>query len=439
MSIRDILVTAIVLGTLPFVLRHAYIGVLLWTWLSVMNPHKLAWGFATQMPFAAMAAGATLLSLITTRDKVRLPLAPPVLLLTVFLIWVSLTTALALDPGLSLIELERVFKIQLMTLVAAAVLHEKKELELFVWINVLSLGFFGAKGGIFTIATGGDFRVWGPGGFIGGNNEIALALIIAIPLMYYLWLVQENAWIRRGLLAMMILCAVAAIGSHSRGALLAIAAMVAFLWWRSPKKLAYGAPMALAAVLMLLFMPEHWVSRMETITEYQSDASAMGRLNAWAVMINIANDRLTGGGFDIYNRETFAIYAPAGLAPIAAHSIYFQVLGEHGWIGLLLFLALWMLSWRTATSIRRQSRDKPDLAWAFQLAGMSQVSLVGYAVGGAFLSLAYFDLPYNILVILVVLQRWLSARVAEAPDAALPEAHRREHEVNTGEVRAADR
>ncbi len=56
---------------------------------------------------------------------------------------------------------------------------------------------------------------------------------------------------------------------------------------------------------------------------------------------------------------------------------------------------------------------------------MCQVSLVGYAVGGAFLSLAYFDLPYNILIMIVVGRRWIKRRAwleTEELEASLPKA-----------------
>jgi probable O-glycosylation ligase (exosortase A-associated) len=415
MSIRDLLVTAIVLGVLPFVFRHAYIGVLLWTWISIMNPHKLAWGFAMNMPFAAMAAGATLIALYTSKDRVQLPRTAPVVLLILFVTWTAITTAAAIDPAGSFIQLEKVFKIQLMTLVAIAVLHEKKHILLFIWVNVLSLGFFGFKGGIFTIVTAGEFRVWGPpGGFIEGNNELALALIIAIPLMYFLRLVSDNPWVRHGLIPLMLLSAIAAIGSQSRGAFLAIGAMAVFLWWRSPYKIRFGVPVAVLALVLIAFMPETWHSRMDTIQNYQQDESAMGRINAWGTMYNLANHRLLGGGFDTYTPEVFAAYAPFFPDVKAAHSIYFSVLGEHGWIGLGVFLTFWIVVWRTASRLRQQAQGREELKWAYHLAGMSQVSLVGYAVGGAFLSLAYFDLPYNVMVMLVVTQRWLSLQASPA-------------------------
>jgi probable O-glycosylation ligase (exosortase A-associated) len=140
----------------------------------------------------------------------------------------------------------------------------------------------------------------------------------------------------------------------------------------------------------------------------------MGRVNAWRMAINLANDRpLVGGGFEIYNERVFSRYAPDPEDLHAAHSIYFQVLGEHGYVGLMLFLLLWFLVWRDASWIIRNSRDHAELRWALDLARMIQVSLVGYAVGGAFQNQAYFDLPYEMLIA-VVLTRLLVEKEVEA-------------------------
>jgi putative inorganic carbon (HCO3(-)) transporter len=424
---RDVLVTAIVLGALPFALRRPWIGVILWTWLSVMNPHRLTFGFAYDAQFAAMAAGATLLGLFFTRDKVQLPRSGVVYILIAFVSWMVITTAFAMYPGDSLTQLEKVLKIQLMTLVALAVLHEKQHIQMFVWINALSIGFFGFKGGLYTIATAGGGRVWGPGGFIGGNNEIGLAMLVTIPLLYYLYLVTTRRWIRFALIATMFLSAIAVLGTQSRGAFLAILGMAVFLWWRSPSKLLPGIAIALGGIVALAVMSDAFFMRMETIKTYQDDSSAMGRLYAWATAVSVANSRPFGAGFAMYEQAVANRYG-AGfnfgglinakvLAARAAHSIYFQVLGEHGWVGLLLFLALWFLAWRGASRLRAASHGKPELQWVHQLASMCQVALVGYAIGGAFLSLAYFDLPYNILVMIVVTQRWLQ-RQAVQPSAA---------------------
>jgi len=409
--VRDFLMLGIVLGALPFVLRHTWIGVLLWTWISIMNPHKLAFGFAHDAPWAAVVAGVTLLSLFFTRDKLSMPWDPPVKVLFAFVIWMCVTTAFAFYPLLSWVQLNKVLKIQLMTAIALAALRERKHIELFVWVNALSIGFYGFKGGIFTIATGGASTVWGPpGGFIEGNNEIALALVVTIPLMNYLRIVATRRLIRLGLLALMVLSAVAAIGTQSRGAFLAMLAMGLVLWARSNRKLATGVIVAIVAVSIIAFMPGSWEQRMSTIQTYEQDSSAMGRINAWGMAFNLANSRFSGGGFESYTPEIFAKYAPNPSNLHVAHSIYFSVLGEHGYVGLLLFLLVWWLAFRTAGRIRKDALVREDTKWVYYLAGMCQVSLVGYAIGGAFLSLAYFDLPYNVLVMLVVSSRWLQEK-----------------------------
>lgn len=405
---RDVLMLGIFLGILPFALLHTWIGVLLWTWISIMNPHKLAFGFAYDAPFAAVAAGVTLLSLLITRDKLSMPWEPPVKVLFVFVIWMCVTTALAFYPVLSWEQLSKVLKIQLMTAVGFAALRERKHIELFIWVNALSVGFYGFKGGIFTLRSGGSGRVWGPpGGFFEGNNELAVALVMAIPLMNYLRSATTRAWVRHGLLVLMLLSAVAVLGTQSRGALLAVSAMGLVLWFRSKRKMLTGLSIGIVTAGLLAFMPSTWEQRMNTIETYQLDNSAMGRIEAWRMTVNLAKQNVFGGGFEIYRPEIYAIFAPESPYKQGAHSIYFSVLGEHGYVGLVLFLAIWVLAFRTAGQIRRDANRRPETQWLHHLASMCQVSLVGYLVGGAFLALAYFDLPYNILIVLVVSRRWI--------------------------------
>ena len=405
---RDIALTLIFIGILTQALRYTWVGALLWTWFSLMNPHRLTYSFAYDLPFAAVAAGATLLSILWSKGRVRLPPDPTVVMLVLFAVWTCITTVLAIYPDRSVDDLIRTLKIQLMTLVCIAALRERKHIELFIWVNVLSIGFYGVKGGLFGIATGGSARVWGPSSsFIEGNNEVGLALVMIIPLMNYLRGAATRPWIRASLLASMSLSAVAVLSTQSRGAFLAIVAMGLVMWLRSAKKVMGAIGIVGASVLLLLFMPASWEARMQTIGEYQVDSSAQGRINAWTTAVNVANDRITGAGFYIETRDIFERYAPNPEAVYTAHSIYFQALGEHGWIGLFLFVSLGALSFLTASSLRRQALARPETAWLHDLAGMVQVSMVGYAVGGAFLSLTYFDLPYNIMVMLVAAKYWL--------------------------------
>jgi probable O-glycosylation ligase (exosortase A-associated) len=152
---------------------------------------------------------------------------------------------------------KRVMKIDLMILVAIAVLHTRKHLMALVWVLVGSIGFYGFKGGFFSIATGGEYLVWGPPeSFIEGNNEIGLALIMTIPLMRFLQLQHASRWIKHGLTLLMILSAISAISTHSRGALLAIVAM-ASMSWRSRSKLILGVVIGVVALGLIAFMPRN--------------------------------------------------------------------------------------------------------------------------------------------------------------------------------------
>lgn len=413
---RDFVLGPIVLAIAAYGLLHPWLGVLGWTWISIMNPHAYAWRL-NSYPVAAAIAASILIGVLVTKDRRQFVATPETVVLIVFMVWMTVTLPFSFFFEDSYVLWKRVMKIDLMIVVALTVLYSRKHIILLTWVLVFSLGFYGFKGGLFTLATGGNFRVWGPtGSYIEGNNEIALALVMIIPLMRYLQLVSENKWVKRGLLATMVLSAVAALGSQSRGALLAIVAMATVMWWRSEKKVIGIAVFFALGIALLSFMPESWWNRMETIQTYQEDTSATGRINAWWMAWNLASDNLFGGGFMVSTRELFARYAPDPTAVHAAHSIYFMVLGEHGFIGLLLFLLLWTLVWRSAGRLRVQASKHPQTQWLSQLGAMCQVSLAGYAVGGAFLSLSYYDLPYNILVLVVLGCRWMDGKEWEVEE-----------------------
>jgi probable O-glycosylation ligase (exosortase A-associated) len=407
--------------------KKPYFGIIMWVWISVMNLHTQGWGFARTFPFAAVIAVSTLMSILLSNEKKSLPSSPVTVVFILFTLWMSVTSLFAIHPDQVSTQWIRVYKIMGMTLVTMMLIRDKMQIEQLIWTIVISLGFYGVKGGIFTIRSGGSDRVWGPEGtFIDGNNEIALALVMVIPLMYYLHSITKNKWGRYAFVASILLCALAALGSYSRGAAIAIGAMVLFLWLKSSNKMTLGVLIVVMAPLMLLMMPSKWFDRIDTINTYEEDSSAMGRINAWKMATNLAMDRpLTGGGFEIYDPGVFMQYAPNPYDIHAAHSIYFQVLGEHGFVGLFLYLILGFLTWRTGTWIIKHTVNLPEYRWANTLATMIQVSLLGFAVGGAFLSLVYFDVPYYLMAAMVALKLHVKDRLTAegllpAPGAMRP-------------------
>ena len=400
---RDLLVTGIVFGVLPFIFKRPWIGILLWCWLAYMNPHRQTWGFAYDFPFAFICAVVTIVAFVLSREKKEMVWTRETVLLLLFVGWMAITTVFALYPDLARLQWNKVWKIQLMVFLTAMIIKERQHLHWMIWIIALSLGYYGVKGGIFTIVHGGIYRVQGPAGtFFGGNNEMALVLAMLIPLIRYLHLQATRQWVRLGLASAMVLSGVAAVGSQSRGGMLAMVAMGVFLWLKSRHKLITAVYMAAAVAIVVSVMPQAWYDRMSTIKSYQEDESALGRINAWHTAFNVAKDRITGGGFDMFQPPTFSQYAPEPGRVNDVHSIYFEVMGEQGFVGFVIFILLAVFTWIRARQIIRTCKRDPERKWAADLAAMTQVSLVGYGAGGAFLGLAYFDLTYHLMIVVVL-------------------------------------
>jgi probable O-glycosylation ligase (exosortase A-associated) len=402
MSLRSLLIIAIVFGSLPYILRSPFVGVLMWEWIGFMNPHRLTWGFTFDFPFAQIVAIATIAALLVSKEPKQFPWSSLVVVWLIFWAWTTLTTIGAMNPSGAFFEWGRFSKINLMLIVTALVLTTRARIEGALLVVVLSLAFYGIKGGLFTLRGGGEGTVWGPdNSFIAGNNELAFALVVVLPMAWYFYLQYSRAykWIQWGAPVAAGLCLLSILGSQSRGAFLAVAAMLAFLWLRTRQKVVTGLLVAVAGVAALMFMPQDWTDRMESIRTYQEDGSAQGRINAWKFAINLANDHpVFGGGANAFTAALFEQYAPVPDDVHDAHSIYFEVLAEQGYVGLAIYLLLGVLALGTSSRIIGLAKPHRELSWAADFGRLSQVAFVGYGVGGAFLGLAYFDLPYTLMI-----------------------------------------
>lgn len=421
---RDIAIFLLIVGGIPFILRTPAVGIGYWVWIGLMNPHRSAWGFAYSFPFAYVIAVATIIGLVLTKEPRQLKGGAATWVLLVFVAWMCFTTLFALEPDLAIPMLDRVVKILFVTFLGLIVLYKREHVMWLMMIIVFSVGFFGVKGGLFTLATGGEHLVWGPPEtFIEDNNALALAVIMTIPLLAYFYIMATRRWVRAAIALSIALCVVCTLGSYSRGALVAIVAMSAFLWLKSKSKVLLGVVVVCLGIGFYVFMPPAWEERMSTISTYEQDESAVGRLSTWTMLTNLALDRpIVGGGFEPYTTEVFRRYLPEYLGTHSAHSIYFQVLGEHGFVGLALFLTFWMLTWRLSRRIIKHTKNDPEAKWAHSLATMIQVSLIGYFVGGTFLNLAYWDMPYFLMIALAV--TWHVVRI-KSPSLTVPKPDQR--------------
>lgn len=403
--LRTIFILMIMLATTAPALLKPHVGVLVWSWISYMNPHRLAWGgFINQVPMLDVVAGVTILSMLVAREKWRLSWSPLLISLILLTFWFALTSLL--NQGLYEFwpRFDRFYKVMLFTFITAALINKRVRLDAFIYVMLLSLGFFAAKGGFFTLLTGGGHIVAGPPkSMIGDRNHLGVALIMCIPLCFYAYGHGRHKLIRLGGLAGLMLFTTAALGTQSRGALVTLGAVTAFLVVRSKQRLPLMAFVSIAALLAFAFLPESWTERMLTITEYEEDGSATSRILSWAYAWRIALDYpLTGSGFGAFSDAYFAIpYVTEGAQLRASHSIYYEVLAEHGFIGLFLFFLLFSTAILTGQKVIKACKGYEQLKWAKDLAVALQAGIIGFAIGGAFLAMSLFDLFYHFIVMMI--------------------------------------
>lgn len=423
---RDFIVVAIILGSVPICFINPYVGILMWYWVSYFNPHRFTWTFAYNFPVALVVAIPTLLGTIFAKKSFRPLLTRESFLLFALWIWYMTTYLFASATPYfaghledARYEVTHITKILLMTFIMILVVNSRERLRGVLLVTALSLGILALKGSIFGIRTSGEFRVWGPpDSFLADNNAFGLALNMSLPLLFFLVRDVENRWLRR----LLYLCFVSAILSvlltYSRGGLLGLLVVLAAIAWRSKHRIIGTAVLTLVALSVFAFAPGAWMERMDRMFRGDIDASAEQRLVAWETTWRFSHDYpITGGGFDtLPDVNVFQRYQPRplplGYLSTAPHSIYFQLLADQGFVGLLLFLLLIGFCFLTLYRIGRAARKIPGGQWMKYYAWMMQISILAFMTSGAFLGFVYLDVIYEMIGAVVVLKVLYSSELA---------------------------
>ncbi len=212
----------------------------------------------------------------------------------------------------------------------------------------------------------------------------------------------------------------AVVATHSRGGLIALFTVAVLIVLRSRNIIAGLMFVLLSGFLVLQLAPTDWADRMQTITAAEQDESFMGRVAAWKVSTAIAVEHpIFGGGFraiqsypvwdKFINKPgllDFIETPDVGRSGVAAHSIWFEVLGDLGFVGFFIFVALFVNAIFTHRDIRRLVRRAgTEQRWAGDLADMVLIALFVYLVAGSLLSVAYFEFPYICMMLLEVIKQ----------------------------------
>lgn len=422
---RDIVLLAILPLFLYAIIKRPFIGLGLWIWTAMLNPNGWVYGVASSIRYNLLFATLTIGGYIASKGKHRIQLGAVGGLVFLFLAWTLISTLFARSlPEIAWSEWVKLVKIVALFLFIILIIDKKLHIDFFLWSLIFSVGFFAAVEGLKYIVSGGGHRIEGLAGHIlQDNNQLALAFSMLLPLCFYLLgEYGKKSWILKfGLIGLITLVVIAIIGTNSRGGLLALASVGGYLFIKSKQKLLFGFLIVCIGSLFVGLIPEQWYMRMDTISQANGDASFMGRVIAWKLSFILASQNpFFGGGFKAleyfpvwsalsqdFNQYSF-FYSGSALPDLrrgfAAHSIYFQVLGDHGFVGLLIFITILTLSFFKAGTVAKRVREANGPDWLINLATMLRLSIFTYAIGGAALSFAYFDMIYAIYALVIVLE-----------------------------------
>ena len=432
----------VLLGILPFILyaiaKRPFIGLGMWIWTALFFPNAWVYGPASYIRYNLLFTGVTILSYLAMRKKAKFQPGMLGAIVLLFFAWTTISTILTVAPPATSWDIwSRFAKVIVLFIFVQLVVEKKLHLDFFLWCVVLSVGWFGCLEALKFIASGGGHKIEGfTGHVLGDRNELSLAFVMTLPICYYL-LGQyrgRSRLLTLGLLGTMCLLVVAVIGTQSRGGFIAMAGFGAYLFLKTKHKIPYLLVLGVLGFGLSMLVSEEWTSRMNSIDSAAADDSSfLGRLVSWKMSFMLAvKHPFFGGGFkslEYYpvwaelSREFFSyswFYTGDALprtdAGRAAHSIYFQVLSEQGFGGLLIFLIVLGGAFFKAGAIARKTKRLDGPEWIGNAATMLQLSIFAYALGGAALSLAYFELFYAIIALLIVLDlRILPAALAAAP------------------------
>lgn len=399
---RDIAFSLIFAALSAISLVNPFAGLLSWSWVAFTFPGSSLWGFAATLPSNLIIAIATIVGLVLSPSKLAPRFDRTVILLLLFAGTVALSLAWSLSFEISFRKSQEYAINFAFLIVMFLCLTTKVRLDAFIWMMVFCIGYYSLKGGAAFLINGGAYRFEGPvGTSIGDNNHLALAFLLSLPLMNYLRLHAARPWVRQGLAGAMLLTVLAVLCTQSRGGFIGLVVLGGAFWWFSGRRVSHMVVVLAIAALATAIASQALVSRLQTLeTAHKQDNSFLGRVASWHVHTKAALDRpLVGAGpYALQTPGVFARYRPAeplfegtSQQPIAAHSIYFQVLGDHGFLALALFLALIWTAWRNATWVIAQARDEPSRLWMAHLASMTRLGLLTFSVSGAAVSMAFYD------------------------------------------------
>ena len=416
---RDLVLVALLPFLAYYAFKKPFIGAGLWLWTSAFNISHLVYGFAGSISYNRFFALITMASYLVSKQKIKYSLDKLSWLILIFFFWTTASSFLGgADQDVIWTRWTELMKIMMFYFFAIGILHKKIHIDLLIWVLVLSIGALAAGEGLKFIVSGGGHRIGALRGITGDNNFFAVMILVMLPMTFYLVTQTHHKLLKNGLLWLSFLIVLGLISTFSRSGFVGLIILTLFFIKSSKRKVLWIVVIPAIVYSTMSLLPDEWFGRMNTVENAEDDGSFMHRVMVWKMCTVIAlNNPVFGEGFKaVENLLIWQQYIgdfhllnfiPTPEAdyhePVrAAHSFYFQVLSDHGFVGLFIFLLILATTYLKLGSLHKRAK-KAQEQWAIHLTAMLKISVIVYCVSGGTVSVAYFDFLYAIFLMVYVL------------------------------------
>jgi len=409
----DLFILAVLFLFVIYGLKAPYIATMGYIWVDTIKPQGLAYGFMAGQPLSMLMAILCITSFtIHFKQKVPQHSKGILTLLIIFTIWVTITTIFSMFPHMAWIKWEDSIKMLIFSMLIPLYIKNKSQLEAIMITFLVSMSVFVLAVGVKTIFGGGGYGVVlipGTSSVLRESSTFAAFTVMVIP--FYVFLSKHSIifaavpYKRLMMIAAVSLAVLANIGSSARTGLLGLAILAVKIFIESKKKFRMLVVTAIIAIISMQYVGDSWLKRMDTMNNVESESSAMGRIVVWKWTWDFVKKHPMGGGFwcFIANKGELNAYTDNSSMGFnkakAFHSIYFGVLGEHGYFGLFLYLLIIYLTLKRLKTIKKQTEDD----WVKDAASMLNITIVVFLVCGAFISIAFQPTLYLFIAYTIAL------------------------------------
>ncbi len=437
---RDLVFVGYLAAIMLLAFKRPFLFTLVYVYIDIVSPQKLSYFLLNSVPLSLIVFALAVLGFLIGDEKRNVRISFRWILLIFLLIYCGYTTSVAAEPVAAFEKWNWVWKALVFAIFLPLTLHTRLRMEALILTMVLCGSALIVAGGIKTATGGGGYGVLvmlideNTGLFEG--STISCIAIALIPLI--LWLTQHGTIFPKSRLvslysaALIFACLLIPVGTQARTGVVCVAVLAVLLLRFSQKRLLYVGGAVLLGAVTIPLMPQSFMQRADSITDYKSDESASTRIAVWKWTWDYVQTRPTGGGFNAYllNTVRYRVQAkddaaagttsdqPAEIIDSgrAFHSSYFEMLGEQGFPGLFIWLIIQFAGLVRMQQIQRlyRKRNREDERWIAPFAVALQHAQIIYLVGALFVGIAYQPITLMIVAVQIALPAYLSRRRAEA-------------------------